>query len=242
MEDFEWCVEKCLYPPQNSSMPNIIVEHGGILLGALAKKEIHFSEFGFKGVIEDTLCGITQANEILDQGKHFSGFDLYQNPITNIVFKNLLPREYMQAILRMPGFTLLATKSALVIGYGITGKTVADSLRSLSMSVTVSETNPVRALKAAAHGLKTAPTAVMATRVDYIICCTNMDHSLTQEVMLKVQSGTVVINMTQNIREIDLGWIKKGAKVTHINEFCQKVTFKDPESQKSKYFLLIFYG
>lgn len=130
-----------------------IIEFGGNILKQFMANNENLSQFGFKGVIENSIYGIEQLEALKRQSKlDFTAFNLYKNPVNDLINKVLYPREKVLEILKAPGEVILSSKAALVIGYGNLGKSIAKTLSGNYLLVYVSEKDPTIALKAGIDG------------------------------------------------------------------------------------------
>jgi adenosylhomocysteinase len=99
---------------------------------------------------------------------------------------------------------LLAGRTIVVVGYGWTGRGVAQRARGAGASVIVCEIDPVRALEARMEGYEVMPLLDAAERGDVFITVTGSRDVLTAEHFERMPDGAVVANAGHFDVEIDV--------------------------------------
>jgi adenosylhomocysteinase len=99
---------------------------------------------------------------------------------------------------------LLAGATVVVIGYGWTGKGVAQRAHGLGAGVIVCEVDPVRALEARMEGFEVLPALAAAARGDIFITVTGATSVLRREHFEVMKDGAILANAGHFDVEIDL--------------------------------------
>ena len=99
----------------------------------------------------------------------------------------------MDGILRATNL-LIAGKTIVVIGYGETGRGIADRARGAGAQVIVCEVDPMRALEARMEGFEVMPAREAATRGDVFVTVTGSRDVLTAEHFERMKDGAVLAN------------------------------------------------
>jgi len=99
---------------------------------------------------------------------------------------------------------LLAGATVVVVGYGWTGKGVAQRAHGLGAGVIVCEVDPVRALEARMEGFEVLPALTAAERGDIFITVTGATSVLRREHFEVMKDGAILANAGHFDVEIDL--------------------------------------
>jgi len=99
---------------------------------------------------------------------------------------------------------LLAGATVVVVGYGWTGKGVAQRAHGLGAGVIVCEVDPVRALEARMEGFEVLPALTAAERGDIFISVTGATSVLRREHFEVMKDGAILANAGHFDVEIDL--------------------------------------
>jgi adenosylhomocysteinase len=99
---------------------------------------------------------------------------------------------------------LLAGQTVVVVGYGWTGRGIAQRARGLGASVVVCEVDPVPALEARMEGYEVMPVLEAAARGDVFITVTGGRGVLRGEHLERMKDGAVLANAGHFDVEIDL--------------------------------------
>jgi adenosylhomocysteinase len=106
---------------------------------------------------------------------------------------------------------LLAGRTVVVLGYGWTGRGVAQRAHGLGASVLVCEVDPMRALEARMDGFEVMPALAAAARGDVFITVTGGRDVLRPEHFARMQDGAVLANAGHFDVEIDLPGLRAAA-------------------------------
>ncbi|MEA2250385.1 MAG: adenosylhomocysteinase [Solirubrobacteraceae bacterium] len=99
---------------------------------------------------------------------------------------------------------LLAGQTFVVLGYGWTGKGIAERARGAGASVVVCEVDPLRALEARMQGYEVMPALEAAERGDIFITVTGGRDVLRREHLERMKDGAVLANAGHFDIEISL--------------------------------------
>ena len=99
---------------------------------------------------------------------------------------------------------LLPGRTVCVLGFGWTGKGIADRVKGAGAAVIVCEVDPLRALEARMEGYAVMPALDAAERADVFITVTGANDVLTREHFERMPSGAVLANAGHFDVEIDL--------------------------------------
>jgi adenosylhomocysteinase len=121
---------------------------------------------------------------------------------------------------------MLAGKVAVVAGYGDVGKGSAESLRSLSAQVWVTEIDPICALQAAMDGYRVVTMDEAASQGDIFVTATGNVSVLTHEHMKKMKNEAIVCNIGHFDSEIEIAALKQ-YKWDNIKPQVDHVIFPD---------------
>src|SRR4051794_4511267 len=89
---------------------------------------------------------------------------------------------------------LLAGRTLVVLGYGWTGRGVAQRARGAGASVVVCEVDPLRALEARMEGFEVMPALAAAERGDVFVTVTGTRGALRGEHFARMKDGAVLAN------------------------------------------------
>jgi adenosylhomocysteinase len=106
---------------------------------------------------------------------------------------------------------LLAGRTVVVLGYGWTGRGVAQRAHGLGASVLVCEVDPMRALEARMDGFEVMPALAAAARGDVFITVTGGRDVLRPEHFARMQDGSVLANAGHFDVEIDIPGLRAAA-------------------------------
>ncbi len=106
---------------------------------------------------------------------------------------------------------LLAGRTVVVLGYGWTGRGVAQRARGAGASVVVCEVDPLAALEARMEGYEVLPSLQAAERGDVLITVTGARNVLSTEHFACMKDGVVLANAGHFDVEIDLAALRAAA-------------------------------
>jgi adenosylhomocysteinase len=106
---------------------------------------------------------------------------------------------------------LIAGKTIAVLGYGETGRGIADRARGAGAQVIVCEVDPMRALEARMEGYEVMPAREAAARGDVFVTVTGSRDVLRAEHFARMKDGAVLANAGHFDVEIALGELREAA-------------------------------
>ncbi len=106
---------------------------------------------------------------------------------------------------------LLAGRTFVVVGYGWTGRGIANRARGAGAQVIVCEIDPMRALEARMEGFEVMPALLAAERGDVFVTVTGSRDVLGTEHFARMKDGAVLANAGHFDIEIDLGALRAAA-------------------------------
>jgi len=107
---------------------------------------------------------------------------------------------------------LLAGNTLVLLGYGFTGKGIAQRARGAGAAVIVCEVDPLRALEARMEGFEVMPALRAAERGDLFITVTGSRAVLRREHFERMKDGAVLANAGHFDVEIDLDDLRQLAR------------------------------
>jgi adenosylhomocysteinase len=108
---------------------------------------------------------------------------------------------------------LLAGKTIVVLGYGETGRGIADRARGAGAQVIVCEVDPMRALEARMEGFEVMPALEASRRGDVFVTVTGSRDVLRREHFELMKDGAVLANAGHFDVEIALAELGEGEEV-----------------------------
>jgi len=180
-----------------------------------------------KGVSEETTTGVKRLYEMAKQGGlPFPAINV-NDSVTKSKFDNLYGcRESLVDSIKRATDVMLAGKIAVVAGYGDVGKGSAESLRSLSAQVWVTEIDPICALQAAMDGYRVITMDEAASQGDIFVTATGNVSVLTHEHMKRMKNEAIVCNIGHFDSEIEIAALKQ-YKWENIKPQVDHVIFPD---------------
>ena len=122
--------------------------------------------------------------------------------------------------------TMMAGKTAVVLGYGDVGKGSAASLRGAGARVMVTEVDPICALQAAMDGFEVVTMDEVAPRADIFITATGNKDVITLDHMRAMKDMAIVGNIGHFDNEIQVAALKN-LKWTNIKDQVDMIHFPD---------------
>jgi adenosylhomocysteinase len=119
---------------------------------------------------------------------------------------------------------LISGKNVVVSGYGHVGKGIARRASGLGGNVTVTEVDPIAALKAKLDGFSVAKVSEIAPRGDVFITTTGCKDVIDYETILKLKNGAILANAGHFNVEIAVDTLEKNAATKnmindHVNQY-----------------------
>src|SRR4051812_7006672 len=191
--------------------PRITLDDGADLLSALHLARPDLLE-GMLGGIEETTTGLVRLRALQAEGVLACPVIAVNEAMTERVFNDRFGtgQSVLDGILRTTNL-LLAGRAVVVLGYGWTGRGIAQRAHGLGAQVIVGEVDPMRALEARMDGFEVLPALVAAERGDVFITVTGCPGVLTTEHFARMKDGAVLANAGHFDVEIDLPALRAAA-------------------------------
>ena len=174
--------------------PHIVLDDGAALIGTLHDRLRGATEETRSGLVHvrslELGCPVLAVNEAASERALNDRFGTGQSALDGIVRATDL---------------LLAGLTVVIIGYGWTGRGVAQRARGAGASVVVCEVDALRALEARMEGFDVLPAVEAAERGDVFITVTGSRDVLRREHFERMQDGAVLANAGHFDVEIALG-------------------------------------
>jgi adenosylhomocysteinase len=147
--------------------------------------------------------------------------------VTKSKFDNLYGcRESLVDGIKRATDVMVATKVAVVAGFGDVGKGSAASLRSQGARVLVTEIDPICALQAAMEGYQVVTMDEAASQGDIFVTATGNVDVITLDHMRKMKDRAIVCNIGHFDSEIQIASLQN-FKWTEIKPQVDEVAFPD---------------
>lgn len=186
------------------------------LLGQLKKslardpQRFHRIIGDIKGVSEETTTGVHRLYQMHEKGELMFPAINVNDSVTKSKFDNLYGCRHslVDGIMRATD-VMLSGKVAVVAGYGDVGKGSAQSLRSQSARVIITEIDPICALQAAMEGYEIMPMDEACKIGEIFVTTTGCYDVITEEHILQMKHNAIVCNIGHFDNEIQTEKLKK---------------------------------
>jgi adenosylhomocysteinase len=180
-----------------------------------------------KGVSEETTTGVHRLYHLMEAGHlPFPAINV-NDSVTKSKFDNKYGcKESLVDGIRRGTDTMMAGKTAVVLGYGDVGKGSAASLRGAGARVMVTEVDPICALQAAMDGFEVVTMNDVASRADIFITATGNKDVITIDHMRAMKDMAIVGNIGHFDNEIQVAQLKN-LKWTNIKDQVDMIGFPD---------------
>jgi len=180
--------------------PDITLDDGADLLMLL-----HRWERPVKGGAEETRTGLLRLRRLEQEGKLTCPVIAVNESRTERTFNDRYGtgQSALDGILRATNL-LLAGRTLVLLGYGATGKGIAQRTRGAGAHVIVCEVDPLRALEARMDGIQVMPALEAAEQGDVFMTVTGSRGALRREHFERMKDGAVLANAGHFDVEIDL--------------------------------------
>ena len=171
-----------------------------------------------KGISEETTTGVHRLYELEKTGQlPFPAINV-NDSVTKSKFDNKYGcKESLVDGIRRATDTMMAGKTAVVLGYGDVGKGSAASLRGAGARVKVTEVDPICALQAAMDGYEVTTIEDAVSTADIFITTTGNKDVIRIEHMREMKDMAIVGNIGHFDNEIQVAALKNH-KWTNIKE------------------------
>lgn len=205
-EEYRRHIEMCL-----ENRPNIIIDDGGDLVEMIHGKRPDLGE-EVVGGCEETTTGVIRLKAMEKDG--ILRFPMVA--VNDAKCKHLFDNRYgtgqsvWDSIMRNTNL-IVASKTAVVVGYGWCGRGIAMRASALGARVIVTEVDPVKAMEAVMDGYEVMTMEKAASRGDFFISATGCKHTVTLEHMEKMKKGAILANAGHFNVEIDMEGLERAA-------------------------------
>ena len=192
-DEFYWCIRQCL-----DGEPNIMIDDGGDMIVTAHKEYPELISSGtVYGCQEETTTGVKRFISMDRKGV----LDVPLFPVNDARCKNQFDNELgtgqgvISAIYGM--HILFAGKNVVIAGYGHCSSGMALKAEGLGANVTVTEVDPIKALKARFAGYQVKPIKETLPDADLILTATGCKHVIPPdpEVFETIKDGAILGNL-----------------------------------------------
>jgi adenosylhomocysteinase len=177
------------------------------------------------GVSEETTTGVHRLYELQREGRlPFPAINV-NDSVTKSKFDNKYGcKESLVDGIRRATDTMMAGKTAVVLGYGDVGKGSAASLRGAGARVKVTEVDPICALQAAMDGFEVTTLEDTLSTADIFVTTTGNKDVIRLEHMREMKDMAIVGNIGHFDNEIQVAALKN-MQWTNIKDQVDMITF-----------------
>jgi len=182
---------------------------------------------GIIGVTEETTTGVHRLYQMEKEGRLLFPAINVNDSVTKSKFDNLYGcRESLVDGIRRGTDVMMAGKTAMVCGYGDTGKGSAASLRNAGCRVLVAEVDPICALQASMEGYEVTTMEEAAPRADIFVTATGNVDVITLDHMREMKHRAIVCNIGHFDSEIQVSALRN-FKWHNVKPQVDEVEFPD---------------
>jgi len=177
------------------------------------------------GVSEETTTGVHRLYELVEKGQlPFPAINV-NDSVTKSKFDNKYGcKESLVDGIRRATDTMMAGKTAVVLGYGDVGKGSAASLRGAGARVKVTEIDPICALQAAMDGFEVTTLEDTVADADIFVTTTGNKDVIRLEHMREMKDMAIVGNIGHFDNEIQVAALSN-LEWTNIKDQVDMITF-----------------
>jgi adenosylhomocysteinase len=177
-----------------ASQPDVTLDDGADLVG-LMHGAFPDAAAALRGATEETTTGLLRLRTMEAAGRLLCPVVAVNEARTERAFNDRYGtgQSTLDGILRATNL-FLAGRTLVVLGYGYTGRGVAQRARGAGASVIVCEVDPLRALEARMEGYEVMPALDAAERGEVFVTVTGSRDVLRQEHFERMPDGAVLAN------------------------------------------------
>lgn len=174
--------------------PNITVDDGADLIVEM-HKNINKSKSIVYGGTEETTTGVIRLRAMQKSSKLMYPIIAVNDAETKHDFDNIYGtgQSAIDGIIRATNI-LISGKNVVVAGYGHVGKGIAKNASGVGANVTITEVDPIAALKAKLDGYSVAPMIKAAEIGEVFITTTGCKDVITEEDITRMKDGAILAN------------------------------------------------
>jgi adenosylhomocysteinase len=198
--------------------PNVTIDDGADLTVEMHSSGGNLTEV--YGGTEETTTGVIRLRAMEKSGQLKYPIMAVNDAETKHDFDNVYGtgQSALDGIIRATNI-LIAGKNVVVSGYGHVGKGVARRAAGLGANVTITEIDPIAALKAKLDGFSVLPMASAAKTGDLFITTSGCKDVIREEHFLQMKDGSILANAGHFNVEISVDALKSNSRlVKQINE------------------------
>ena len=194
-----------------SQKPNIVIDDGGDLVSMLHTRRPDLAEEVWGGC-EETTTGVIRLKAMAAEGV----LKFPMVAVNDARCKHLFDNRYgtgqsvWDSIMRNTNL-IVASKTAVVVGYGWCGRGIAMRAHALGASVIVTEVDPMKAIEARMDGYQVMKMDQAAPLGDFFISATGCCQTITVDHMLKMKDGAILANAGHFDCEVDMKGLREAA-------------------------------
>ncbi|MDR1778224.1 MAG: adenosylhomocysteinase [Clostridiales Family XIII bacterium] len=204
----------CLHAALGYSILKAIIDDGAGLARVFYQKPPRFEEL--RGICEETTSGVKVLEDMAAARvlKHpavavndipiKTDFDNVHGTAETVLFTTM----HLLGVK-----TVLGLRRALLFGYGAVGRGIAKRLAAMGLAVTVSDPDPVAALRAIHDGFSVQPGLTAAKDAMLVISASGEADTVSAEILAALPDGAVVLSAGGTWQEIALEEIRKSPDV-----------------------------
>ncbi len=206
MEEYEQCLCAAL-----QCGPNIIIDDGGDMVHLMHTKYVDLIP-GVIGGCEETTTGIHRLKIMARAGELKFPMVMVNEADCKHMFDNRYGtgQSVWDGIMRTTNL-IVAGKHVVVSGYGWCGKGVSMRAKGMGAKVSVTETDPVKALEAVMDGYEVMPMNEAAKLGDIFVTVTGCSGVITREHFLSMKDGAILTNAGHFDVEVDMAGLREMA-------------------------------
>jgi adenosylhomocysteinase len=183
------CIDSVL-----SYKPNVTLDDGADLVSTVHREHTDMIE-GIFGGTEETTTGVVRLRAMAKDGALKYPIVAVNDAQSKSLFDNPLGtgQSALDGIIRATN-VLIAGKDVVVVGYGRVGSGIAERAKGHGARVTIVESNPISALKAAMSGYKVTTMKDAARYADIVITATGDINVVRKEHLLEMKDKAILAN------------------------------------------------
>lgn len=185
------------------------------------------NDWPLAGVVEVTTFGHNRYEENLKKIQ-FPLFSVARSQIKEIEarFVGYAAANAIEELMRARG-TILQGKQALVNGFGMIGRNVANAIRSKGMAVAVYDKQDFPKLDAATQGYRVGSKEKLLSEAEFLFSATAQQNSISEEDFDKLATGVHLVSVGSRTNEFDVDVLMARSKnrieiAPHIETFAYK--------------------
>ncbi len=198
--------------------PNVTIDDGADLTVEMHSSSGNLTEV--YGGTEETTTGVIRLRAMEKNGQLKYPIMAVNDAETKHDFDNFYGtgQSALDGIIRATNI-LISGKNVVVSGYGHVGKGIARRAAGLGANVTITEIDPIAALKAKLDGFSVLPMSSAAMTGDLFITTTGCKDVIREEHFLQMKDGSILANAGHFNVEISVDALKSNSRlVKQINE------------------------